>query len=96
MIENEWEKREGTEDEDQLILVQPRKIISPKMEWKWRQWFGDPSDGLPNPHTQCIPTLIHEAKDLTKLSPNYCYSENMSNAKNRMLSKRLTYELHDR
>ena len=78
MMGNEWEKQEGAENDDQLILVQPKKTISPKMEWKWRQWSGDPSDRLLNPHIQCISTLIHEAKDLIKISPNYCHSENIT------------------
>ena len=32
-MRNEWEKQEDAKSDDQLILVQPKKIISPKMEW---------------------------------------------------------------
>ena len=32
MMGNEWEKQEGAENDDQLILVQPKKIISPGSE----------------------------------------------------------------
>ena len=67
MMANEWEKQEGAENDDQLILVQPKKIISPgsensdpKPEW-WVTQSSHPMYINPDPWSE------ESHKTLTKL-----------------------------